>query len=178
MKILNRNKQKFYYCLYDSTEIVTDEYGNETGEKVLYKIGVPMYANISPATGLANTEQFGNLEDYDKVIVTDDMSCPIDEHTVLFIDKQPEYKEPDPPAPTLDPTPVTPAENNPTEDVSEQGNAEDETEVAEEQNGSGETESVGNDESTTCIPVYDYIVKRVAKSLNVISIAVSKVKVT
>lgn len=33
---------------------------------------------------------FGNLESYDKVLITDDMSCPIDENTVLFIDKEPE----------------------------------------------------------------------------------------
>ena len=170
MKILNRNKQQFYYCLYDSTQTVTDTYGNEVGEKVLYKTGVAMYANISPAAGLANTEPFGNLEDYDKVIVTDDMSCPIDEHTVLFIDKQPEYKEPDPPAPTPSVTP-TESESTEEEDV-------EETEQTDEQEEPIETEPIANDEPTTCEPVYDYIVKRVAKSLNVIRIAVSKVKVT
>ena len=50
-----------------------------------------MLANISQATGQSNTEQFGNLENYDKVIVTDDLNCPIDENSVLFIDKEPEY---------------------------------------------------------------------------------------
>ena len=65
---------------------------------------------------------FGNLESYDKVLITDDMNCPIDENTVLFIDKEPQ---------------------------------------------------VVKDK-----PLYDYTVKRVAKSLNSISIAVSKVKVS
>ena len=57
------------------------------------------------------------------MIVTDDLLCPIDENTVLFIDKEPGY----------------------TEDGT---------------------------------PLYDYIVKRVARSLNSISYAVSKVSVS
>ena len=60
---------------------------------------------------------FGGLENYDKVIVTDWMDCPINEQTVLWIDKTPNDGE------------------------------------------------------------HDYIVRRVARSLNSISIAVSKVKV-
>ena len=131
MKTLKRNQRKFYYCLYSSESTVYDEYGNETGEpKVIYAAPVEMYANISQATGQTNIEQFGNLENYDKVIVTDDMECPIDEHSVLFIDKEPEFNE------------VT----------------------------------VG--QTTTYEPVYDYTVKRVAKSLNSISIAIRKVDVS
>lgn len=82
-----------------------------------------MRANVSAATGYAQTEQFGTFIDYDKVIVTDDMACPINEHTVLFIDKDVEY------------------------------------------DGDGK-------------PLPDYIVRRVAKSLNSISIAASKVDVS
>ena len=118
-----RNDSKFYYCLYADEETLTDENGNETGTRLVYEQPVEMFANISPATGLAQTEQFGNLENYDKVIVTHDMECPIDENSVLFIDKEPEY-------------------------------------------------------SLTDDPIYDYIVRRVAKSLNTISIAVRKVKVS
>lgn len=81
-----------------------------------------MLANISPASGAAQVEQFGQFVSYDKVIVTDDMSCPISEDTVLFVDKEPEYD--------------------------------------------GKK------------PLYDYVVKRVAKSLNSISIAISKVNVS
>ena len=59
-----------------------------------------MCANISPANGSTQTEQFGNSVQYDKVIVTDDMQCPIDEQSVLFIDNlsdtvlQDEYGKP------------------------------------------------------------------------------------
>lgn len=123
MRTLERNKSPFWYLLYDRKVPVKDEYGNETGEEqVFYKDAVSMRANISAATGSAQVEQFGNFAGYDKVIVTDDVSCPIDENTVLFIDKEPEY--------------------------------------------------------TDGKPLYDYIVKRVAKSLNSISYAVSKVEVS
>ena len=100
-----------------------DDYGNEITETVkVYAPAVEMRANISWATGQSSSEQFGDLENYDKVIVTDYMNCPINEHSVLFVDKEPEY----------------------------------------DSNG---------------VPLYDYTVRRVAKSLNGISIAIRKVTV-
>jgi len=124
MRTLKRNHRKFWYCLYQDAEEVYDEYGNATGQYLpVYAQAQEMYANISPASGYAQTEQFGNLDSYDKVIVTDWMDCPIDENSVLFIDKNPEH------------------------DIS------------------------------TDTPLYDYTVRRVAKSLNSISIAVQKVNV-
>lgn len=172
MKCLKRNKRPFYYCLYvdsktnsstaisgeaicgisicgsseQSANYIIDEHGNETGERILnYASPVEMYANISQATGQANIEQFGNLENYDKVIVTDDMNCPIDENSVLFIDKKPEFSD------------VT--SNNVIESNTLFG---DDTVI----------------QKAYKVPVYDYIVRRVARSLNSISIAVSKVKVS
>lgn len=123
MRCLERNKSTFYYCLYKSTEMQTDEYGNETSApKVLYEDPVMMRANVSPATGFTTAAQFGYLENYDKVIVTDDMDCPITESTVLFVEKEPEYR--------------------------------------------------------ADLPLYDYVVRRVSKSLNSISIAIRKVSVS
>ena len=119
MRTQKVNRTPFYYALYLGERMETDEDGNYTGEKsprysspVLYK-----KANVSPATGMSNTEQFGNLENYDKVIVTGDMSFPVNENSILWI------------------------------------------------------ETVG-----TRVP-YNYIVKRVSRSKNGISIAVAKVKV-
>ena len=103
-----------------------------------YEDEVELSANISQATGQSNTEQFGNLENYDKVIVTDWIDCPINENSVLFIDKAPEWKN---------------AEYNEATAITVTG-------------------------ATVKVPVYDYTVRRVAKSLNSISIAVSKVKVS
>lgn len=124
MRLLKRNESPFHYLLYLSREQATNKDGDETGEtKVIYSKPVLMKANVSAATGYAQTELFGNFITYDKVIVTDDMSCPIDENSVLFLDKEPEF------------------------------------------------DANGN-------PLYDYTVKRVARSLNSISIAVSKVTVS
>ena len=89
----------------------------------LYDPAVKLRANVSSATGTAQIEQFGNFAGYDKVIVTDDLTCPIDENSVLFVDKLPEYSE----------------------------------------------------DGT---PLYDYVVKRVAKSLNAIAYAIQKVNVS
>lgn len=124
MKVMERNKRTFWYCLYDRKEPIVDKDGNETGEEqIVYKPAQSLRANISAASGSSQVEQFGNLAGYDKVIVLDDTSCPIDENTVLFIDKEPEYDE------------------------------------------DGK-------------PLYDYMVKRVAKSLNSVSIAATKVSVS
>lgn len=122
-RIAERYKSTFWYLLYAGTEMVTDPYGNETGAKVNYREAREMRANISPAAGSAQVEQFGSLAGYDKVILTDEIDCPIDETTVLFLDKEPEY--------------------------SEEG-----------------------------APLYDYRVRRVARSKNLVSIAVSKVSVS
>ena len=138
MRCLERNRRPFWYCLYESSTELEDEYGNKTGElQANYADSVQMYANISQATGQSNIEMFGNLDSYDKVIVTDDMNCPIDEHTVLFVDKEPEYPV------------ITPSVSTSTSEV----------------------------QYDTEHPKYDYIVKRVAKSLNSVSIAIRKVDV-
>lgn len=124
MKVMERNKRTFWYCLYDRKEPIIDEDGNETGEEqIVYKPAQSIRANISAASGSSQVEQFGNLAGYDKVIVLDDTSCLIDENTVLFIDKEPEH----------------------------------------------------DDDGK---PLYDFMVKRVAKSLNSVSIAATKVSVS
>lgn len=121
---MERNKTPLYYCLYRGEQPVRDDEGNETGEKqILYSSPVSLSANISPATGNTSVEQFGNSVQYDKVIVLDDTDCPIDENTVLFIDRDPKF------------------------------------------------DADGN-------PLFDYIVRRVARSLNSISIAISRAEVS
>lgn len=124
VRLLKRNLKTVNYCMYKGEKFVEHSYDYDDGEPlVLYENAVPIEVNVSPARGDITIEQFGNSLDYDKVMVTDDMSCPIDEHTVLFVDKAPEYD----------------AEGS---------------------------------------PLYDYIVMKVAKSLNCISYAISKVKIS
>lgn len=123
MKLMKRNLKPVYYCLYADRVPLLDDDGNETSEqRIVYGEPVKLMCSVSPATGYAQANMFGNLESYDKVLITDDMTCPIDENTVLFVDKEPEFRD-------------------------------------------------GK-------PIFDYTVRRVAKSLNTISYAVSKVKVS
>lgn len=116
MRTLQRNKTTLYYALYQGKVKATDGDGNYTGEEtILYSDPIEMRANVSAGVGTAQAEQFGIAEQLDRVIVTDDVECPIDEHSVLFIG-------------------VDPSEG------------------------------------------YNYIVRKVARSLNSVSIAVSKVR--
>lgn len=88
---LVRNKRTFWYCPYQGEEPLYDEWLNQTGEsRIVYGEPVEVKANISPASGVAQTEMFGNLENYDKVISPLPVDFPLTENDVLFIDKEPE----------------------------------------------------------------------------------------
>ena len=125
MRCMARNKTAFYYALYEGQTEIIDEYGNATGEYTV-RYGIPMrvHGNISAAQGEMQTRQFGDSENYDRVIVFDDPDTLIDEYAVLWVDSLPILKE----------------------------------------DGSTDTP-------------HDYIVKRVARSINSVSIAISKVRV-
>lgn len=91
MKALARNKQTFYYALPTGLPNVLDEDGYYTGEQMpSYAKPVKAEMNISPATGRTALEWFGVNEAYDKVLVTDDVNCPINEATILWVDTTPE----------------------------------------------------------------------------------------
>lgn len=134
MRMMERNKSRFFYALYKEKVPKTDEYGNDTGEYEIVRDNPVEYAaNISAAKGETSTRQFGESESYDKVIVMDKDAPPIDEYTVLWVDKTPQLNE----------------------------------------DGSLAT----SDEGEILTP-HDYIVKKVAKSLNSVSVAISKVTVS
>ena len=90
---------------------------------MIYSEAKPLMASVSAARGTAEYVLFGTITSYDKVIITDDMNCQMDEQSILFVDKRPEFDEYD-------------------------------------------------------NPLGDYVVKRVARSLNHISYAVSKVEMS
>lgn len=70
MRMMVRNKSKFFYALYKEKVPKTDEYGNVTGEyEIIRDNPVEFSANISAAKGETSTRQFGESESYDKVIV-------------------------------------------------------------------------------------------------------------
>ena len=95
MKCLSRNRQQIYYALYLGETRTRDANGNLTGERpVLYSDPVGVYMNLSAARGTAGLEQFGSGTDYSHTLVSDDLSCPIDENSVLWIGRTPENDTP------------------------------------------------------------------------------------
>ena len=88
-----RNKQKYWYALYTGTVEGYDEYGYQNSTSTTYGNPVEASANISPAKGNVLTREFGDDDNYDKIIVTGDRDIPIDEHSVLWIDTVPELDE-------------------------------------------------------------------------------------
>lgn len=125
MRCMTRNKVKLYYALLNGKTEMRDDEGFFTGEERI-EYGKPrmLKANVSAAMGETYTRQFGEQEDYDKVVIVEDPNCLIDEYAVLWIDTMPRF----------------------------------------------------NKDKTTDTP-HDYVVKKVARSLNVASYAVAKVKV-
>jgi hypothetical protein len=112
---------------------VIDDYGNLTGEsKVIHDNPLPSKANISPAKGETQTQQFGEDDSYDKVIVTDKNAPTLDEFSWLWVDTMPLLNE----------------------------------------DGTLEVDANGE-----IITPHDYIVKKVASSINSVSYAISKVRV-
>lgn len=125
MRCLRRNQHRFHYAVFVEQHPIeeTDEYGNRicTGEyAATYSEPILAHANISPANGVVTAYLFGTMEKYDKTLVMDVPDVPIDEHTVLWLDTEPDSE--------------------------------------------GKTP-------------YDYIVKRVARGLNSVVIAASRVNV-
>ena len=90
MRTRQRIKHNAWYALYQGEQPILDEDGYDTGEKqVTYSTPQEMRLNVSTATGQTNTEMFGNLADYDRVLLTDDTSLLIDENSILWVDTTP-----------------------------------------------------------------------------------------
>ena len=134
MRCMSSLQQRFYYALYIGKKMMTDEYGNQTGEyEVMYTNPTACYANISAAKGETQTRQFGENESYDKVVVMDQFAPPIDAYAVLWIDVEPKV------------------------------------------NADG---TLQTDENGKALTPHDYIVRKVARSLHFVSLAISKVHVS
>lgn len=134
MKMMVRNKSEFYYSLYKEKIPKTDEYGNVTGEyDIIRDNPMKFAANISAAKGETSTRQFGESESYDKVVVMGNDAPPIDEYSVLWVDRTPQVDE---------------------------------------------TGALAVNDDGEVITPHDYIVKKVANSLNSVAIAISKVTVS
>ena len=105
MRGLKRNQKTIWYQLYQDNipvyetdldgNIVTDPITGEplrTGEtKVGYSAPVEFRANVSANRGESSSDPFGIDLSYDKTMVSCNMELPIDELSVLFVDRKPEF---------------------------------------------------------------------------------------
>ena len=86
MLSLARNQETIYYALYAGTTESTDADGLYTGDlENTYQTPVAIEASVSAARGLAEMDLFGVDVVYTNAVIVDDISCPIDEHSVLWI---------------------------------------------------------------------------------------------
>lgn len=90
MRLCARNLKKVYYATYLGQLEIKDSAGNDTGRFTpSYSNPVELIASISAARGTAETEQFGVNLDYEKVMISDNMTLPISETSVLWVDTEP-----------------------------------------------------------------------------------------
>lgn len=98
MKQLKRNKQRFYYALLDTDDLVEeilDENGQGTGEYAPKRLEpIEVWGNIATPTGFTNIEKFGNIVSYDIVITMEDKDTPINENSVLWVYTNPNEDDP------------------------------------------------------------------------------------
>lgn len=89
MRMSNRNKQPFWYSKQSG---VVEDYnadGFQVGTHAEYEKPTKCCGNISPARGSVIAQEFGDDDQYDKVIALENRDTPIDEYTVLWIDSEP-----------------------------------------------------------------------------------------
>lgn len=84
-----RNQQKFWYALYNATAEGYED-SVQVSTYPTYHNPVEACGNISAAKGTVLAQQFGDDDQYDKVIILGDRDTPIDEHSVLWIDSVPQ----------------------------------------------------------------------------------------
>ena len=91
MRCLSRNKQTVYYALYTGEAVARDAEGYVTGERPAeYSEPVAVRMSVSAARGSAELDQFGAGTDYTHTLVTSDLTCPINENSILWIGRTPE----------------------------------------------------------------------------------------
>lgn len=81
-----------YYALYSDKVPVYDDEGNPTFETEQgYEQPVEFKANLSAGNSSADEESFGNNVQYDRIILTHDMTLPIDENSLIWVKNKPKY---------------------------------------------------------------------------------------
>ena len=90
MRSLNRNKRLIHYALRSGEVANIDDMGFETGELTpAYEAATPLLCNVSAASGQDAVEAFGNFTAYTRTMFVSDVSCPIDENTIVWFGVSP-----------------------------------------------------------------------------------------
>lgn len=91
---LKKNQISMYYALYSTNIPVLDADGNDTLETMSgYKKPIQFSASISFGRSDASDSPFGNNVSYDRVILSSDMSLPVTDTSLIWIDNAPTYDE-------------------------------------------------------------------------------------
>ena len=108
MRSLRKNMQKVYYSLYSGQitvyerdevgEIVYDEIDGELYPRIITEIAgysKPVFfdANASAGKGSAQEDVFGKDIDFSRTISTTDLTLPIDELSIVWIESEPVYSD-------------------------------------------------------------------------------------
>ena len=98
MRILSRNKKDLWYANVSASSYVTDNNGLKTGEKevtyttpvkVRMSMAISSGANNLGSQGMVVLDPFRITTAYTHRMVTEDMDCPINEESLIWIDKTP-----------------------------------------------------------------------------------------
>lgn len=90
MRLMARNGRTIYYQLLASQSPITEEW--DTGEDTyVYDSPVAITATVSPAEGSTSRTAYGASPNYDRIVLIDDMDCPVEETSLLWLEREPEY---------------------------------------------------------------------------------------
>ncbi len=91
MRTLRKNTRRVYYAELLSEVNARDENGHITSEKVrVYSDPKEALVNYSAERGESIVAQFGEMQDYDLVILTSPDVFPVDESTAIWVNADPQ----------------------------------------------------------------------------------------
>lgn len=94
MRDAENNKIKMWYALYTGNEDEVDENGDFTGNPIpKYSAPVEFRASASSGKGSAEQDVFGMNVDFTRSICSMDMSLPITDTSLVWIETEPKIKE-------------------------------------------------------------------------------------
>lgn len=99
MRILGRNKQYLWYSNPTGESYIVDANGFKTGEKTItyskpvqvkMSLAISSGANNLGSQGMAELERYGIITGYTHRAVTEDMTCPMTEESLVWYGIEPE----------------------------------------------------------------------------------------